>query len=87
MIGRRSGELFRQPITLPNSCFRFALRERIRLAENGLKAIQAEFDVSGEASSLHVNLAVTTRVFVQNEFFFIILDGSGTYDFVRYIRS
>ena len=37
MIGCRSSELFRQPITLLNSCFRFASREQIRLVENGLK--------------------------------------------------
>ena len=36
VIGCRSSELFRQPITLLNSCFRFASREQIRLVENGL---------------------------------------------------
>ena len=36
VIGWRSSELFRQPITLLNSCFRFASREQIRLVENGL---------------------------------------------------
>ena len=35
----RSSELFRQPITLLNSCFRFASREQIRLVENGLYVI------------------------------------------------
>ena len=38
VIGCRSSELFRQPITLLNSCFRFASREQIRLVENGLYA-------------------------------------------------
>ena len=36
VIGWRSSERFRQPITLVNSCFRFASREQIRLVENGL---------------------------------------------------
>ena len=39
MIGWRSIELFRQPITLPDSCFRFASRQQIRLVENGLYAL------------------------------------------------
>ena len=38
VIGWRSSELFRQPITLLNSRFRFASREQIRLVENGLYA-------------------------------------------------
>ena len=38
MIGWRKSSLLRQPITLPDSCFRFASREQIRLVENGLKA-------------------------------------------------
>ena len=38
VIGCRSSELFRQPITLLNSCFRFASREQIRLVENGLNS-------------------------------------------------
>ena len=37
MIGWRKSSLLRQPITLPDSCFRFASREQIRLVENGLK--------------------------------------------------
>ena len=36
MIGWRKSSLLRQPITLPDSCFRFASREQIRLVENGL---------------------------------------------------
>ena len=36
MIGWRKSSLLRQPITLLNSCFRFASREQIRLVENGL---------------------------------------------------
>ena len=40
VIGWRKSSLLRQPITLPDSCFRFASREQIRnsiLVENGLK--------------------------------------------------
>ena len=36
VIGWRKSSLLRQPITLPDSCFRFASREQIRLVENGL---------------------------------------------------
>ena len=36
VIGWRKSSLLRQPITLLNSCFRFASREQIRLVENGL---------------------------------------------------
>ena len=36
VIGWRKRSLLRQPITLPDSCFRFASREQIRLVENGL---------------------------------------------------
>ena len=36
VIGWRKSLLLRQPITLPDSCFRFASREQIRLVENGL---------------------------------------------------
>ena len=36
VIGWRKSSLYRQPITLLNSCFRFASREQIRLVENGL---------------------------------------------------
>ena len=42
MIGWRKSSLLRQPITLLNSCFRFASREQIRLVENGLKEIQTQ---------------------------------------------
>ena len=38
VIGWRKSSLLRQPITLPDSCFRFALREQIRLVESGLYA-------------------------------------------------
>ena len=37
VIGWRKSSLLRQPITLQDSCFRFASREQIRLVENGLK--------------------------------------------------
>ena len=36
VIGWGKSSLLRQPITLLNSCFRFASREQIRLVENGL---------------------------------------------------
>ena len=36
VIGWRKSSLLRQPITLLNSCFRFASREQIRLVKNGL---------------------------------------------------
>ena len=36
VIGWRKSSLLRQPITLPDSCFRVASREQIRLVENGL---------------------------------------------------
>ena len=36
VIGWRKSSLLHQPITLLNSCFRFASREQIRLVENGL---------------------------------------------------
>ena len=36
VIGWRKSSLLRQPITLSDSCFRFASREQIRLVENGL---------------------------------------------------
>ena len=36
VIGWRKSSLLRKPITLPDSCFRFASREQIRLVENGL---------------------------------------------------
>ena len=42
MIGWRKSSLLRQPITLPDSCFRFASREQIRLVENGLKAPKSQ---------------------------------------------
>ena len=38
MIGWRKSSLLRQPITLPDFCFRFASREQIRLVENGPKS-------------------------------------------------
>ena len=38
VIGWRKSSLLRQPITLPDSCFRFASREQIRLVENGLNS-------------------------------------------------
>ena len=46
VIGWRKSSLLRQPITVLNSCFRFASREQIRLVENGLKANmpQAKYD-------------------------------------------
>ena len=37
VIGWQKSSLLRQPITLPDSCFRFATREQICLVENGLK--------------------------------------------------
>ena len=37
VIGWRKSSLLRQPITLPDSCVRFASREQIRLEENWLK--------------------------------------------------
>ena len=42
VIGWRKSSLLRQPITLLNSCFRFASREQIRLVENGLYSNRPE---------------------------------------------
>ena len=39
VIGWRESSLLCQPITLPDSCFRFASREQIRLVKNGLKGL------------------------------------------------
>ena len=39
VIGWPKRSLLRQPITLPDSCFRFASREQIRLVENGLYTV------------------------------------------------
>ena len=47
MIGWRKSSLLRQPITLLNSCFRFASREQIRLVENGLK-LRIVYDASAK---------------------------------------
>ena len=43
VIGWRKSSLLRQPITLPDSCFRFASREQIRLVENGLYPLDIQF--------------------------------------------
>ena len=44
VIGWRKSSLLRQPITLPDFCFRVASREQIRLVENGLKVWRARRD-------------------------------------------
>ena len=72
VIGWRSSELFRQPITLLNSCFRFASREQIRLVENGLyetfwmRIFERTTFLLLRCRSIHVKLCVLVTYSARN---------------------